>query len=85
VKPVWILTGAVFTGAASLSCGLLLFQRLALTFYRQELYPYAFVAGSAIFSLLIFLMCAAGIAYTSTFVAAGALLIAASIKSGAWK
>lgn len=85
MKPALILAGALFTGAASLASGLLLFQRLSLTFYRQELYPYAFIAGSAIFSLLIFLLTAAGVASTWTFVPAGIAIVALSIRTGAWK
>ena len=77
MRPLLILLGALFTGAASTSAGLILFQRLSLRFYRQEIYPYAFVTGSAIFSLLIFLLTAAGIVSTWTIVVTGGILIGA--------
>jgi hypothetical protein len=85
VNPLLILAGAFLTAGASLSAGLLLFQRLSIVFYRQEVYPYAFVTGAALFSLLIFLLNAAGLAYTWTFVAAAAIVIAACLQSRAWR
>ena len=65
MRPVLILAGAMLTIAASLSCGLLLFQRLQLRLYRQEVLPYAFVTGAALFSLLVFLLTAAKLARRS--------------------
>jgi hypothetical protein len=85
VKPLAILLGALFTGASCTAAGLLLFQRLSLRFYREELYPYAFVTGSAIFSLSIFLLTAAGVVSTWTTVAAGVILIGAATRLGLWR
>jgi hypothetical protein len=85
VKPLLILLGALFTAAASLSAGLLLFQRLRLKLYRQEVYPYAFVTGSAVFSLLIFALAAMGVLSTWTIIPSGILLIGISIRTRAWK
>jgi hypothetical protein len=85
VKPALVLTGALFTGAASLAAGLILFQRLSLKLYRQEIYPYAFVVGSAIYSLIIFLLAAAGILSTWTIVPAGTLLIGLATWKRSWR
>jgi hypothetical protein len=85
VKPLLILLGALFTGAASMSAGLLLLQRLSVKLHRQEVYPYAFILGASIYSLIIFSIAAAGAISTWTIAAAGTVLIAVAVRSGAWK
>jgi hypothetical protein len=85
VKPALILVGALLTGAASTAAGLLLFRRLRIELYREELYPFAFVTGSALLSILVFLITAARLAYTWTFSLSCAALILWSIWAGVWR
>jgi hypothetical protein len=65
-----ILFGAVFTAAVSLAAGTLLLRDGC----RDA--GVRFVAGSAILSLIVFLLCSAGIAYPWVFFVTGATLIA---------
>ena len=73
-----VLFGAIFTLAASWSAGKLLLAPLRLNLYRGERQFFRFVTGAACFSLLIFLLTAAGLARTWVFLTAGLALIAAA-------
>ena len=64
-----ILLGALCSGGASYCFGTLLFRRLNLELERTEYIALAFVAGSACFSEIIFVLCSVGLARKEVFVA----------------
>jgi 4-amino-4-deoxy-L-arabinose transferase-like glycosyltransferase len=73
---VYILFGAGLTIAASAAAGRLLLRRARLPFDRGEHLLFAFLTGSALLSLLTFLLCTAGLARKGVFLAAGLCLLA---------
>jgi hypothetical protein len=75
MKAASILLSALFTGFTAQSLGLLLLQRLRPRFTRQEQYLYAFVSGSAVLSLLVFLVAAAHLVWPATFLCIGVAAI----------
>jgi hypothetical protein len=79
VKPLSILLSALFTIATAESLGLLLVQRLRPKFTREEQYLYGFVCGSAVLSLLVFVVAAVHLVWPATFALIGALSIGACI------
>ena len=81
MKVVSILLSALFTGLTAQSLGLLLLQRLRPRFTREEQYVYAFISGSALLSLLVFIAAAVHLVWTATFVAIGLTAIGACL----WK
>ncbi len=70
-----ILFGAGFTVATGYATGKLLLSRLRVPLHRQEQHLFSFMAGMACYSLLIFFLAAAHIAYSAVFLAVGALLM----------
>lgn len=72
MKAASILLSTLFTGATAECLGLLLLQRLRPRFTREEQYVYSFTCGSAILSLLVFLVAAMHLVWTATFVVIGA-------------
>ena len=75
MKVVSILLSALFTCLTAQSLGLLLLQRLRPRFTREEQYVYAFISGSALLSLLVFIAAAAHLVRPVTFVAIGVAAI----------
>jgi putative Ca2+/H+ antiporter (TMEM165/GDT1 family) len=80
-----IFAGASLAGLASLCIGLALFRRLGLQLERTEYFSLAFVAGSACFSQVIFLLASVHLARRGVFIAialftAGATLVAGRIR-----
>lgn len=67
-----ILFGAGFTVATAWALGRVAFQRLRIRLHRTEHDLLAGVTGAALLSLIIFLLCAAGIATTASFLVLGA-------------
>ncbi len=84
MKATSILLSFAFTIATIESLGLLLLQWLRPRFSRQEQYAFAFVTGSAVLSLLVFLLAAVHVVWTATFVLLGVAAIAASLYYKAW-
>jgi hypothetical protein len=80
--PVTILLAAGFTVAACVAAGKLLLRRLGLRFARLERGVFAFVAGAACWSGLVFLLAAARLARRNVLLAAGVLVILAALKWG---
>ena len=74
-----ILLGALFSGGASYCFGTLLFRRLNLRLERTECLALAFVAGSACFSAVIFVLCSMGLARKELFVALALVALVAVI------
>ena len=68
---IGILVGVLLSGGTSLCLGILLFRKLGVPCERTESLSLAFVAGSACFSEVLFLVCALGLARTGVFVAMG--------------
>lgn len=84
MKVVSILFSALFTALTAECLGLLLLQRLRPRFTREEQYLYAFVTGSALLSLLVFLIAAVHLVWPATFAALGAVAIGACIWTRAY-
>ena len=78
-----ILFGAAFTVAVSLALGTMFLRALHVRLYRQEERALAFVTGSALLSLAVFLLCAAGVARKNVFLFAGAAVLAMAFRFGA--
>ena len=74
---------AIVTWLVAWAAGKWLFQKLRVKLSRSEELFLCFVSGSAILSLVVFLLTAARLAYTGVFVAAGALIVLAAWRSGA--
>jgi hypothetical protein len=81
-QPFYILFGAAFTVLTAIALGRLLFRGLKLRFHRAEENLLAFLAGSACLSGIVFALTAAQLAYKGTFLAVGALAIAAAVRQG---
>ena len=64
----YILLATALTFSASYSMGTLLVRALKLELFRSERRFFAFVSGTAMLSLLVFLLTAAGLAAKSTFI-----------------
>ncbi len=74
---VYILFGCAFTVATAAAFGALLFRGLGIALRKREHTLLAFVCGSAVLSLLVFLLCAVGQARKGVFLWTGlAALIA---------
>jgi hypothetical protein len=74
-----ILFGAGFTVAVSIAAGMLLLRRLLIVLDRVEEVLFAFVAGSACVSSLVFLLCVVHQARLPVFLIGGAALIGGAI------
>jgi hypothetical protein len=77
---IYILFGAGLTVAASTAAGTLLLGRAKLPLDRTEHRVFSFLIGSALVSLLVFLLCAAGMAREGVFLAVGLLLLVAAYR-----
>ncbi len=78
---VYIVLAAALTYGVSYSLGMLLLRKLQVKLYRSEQHFFAFIAGSALFSTLIFVLTAGGLAYKSVFYGVSVIILAA----GVWK
>lgn len=79
----YILFGATFTVAVAAALGKMTLRALGLRFHRQEEHLLAFLAGVPLLSLLVFLICAAGVARKGLFLALGAAVLALAFRTGA--
>ncbi len=78
-QAVAILFGAAFTVAVAAAAGRLLLGRLALRFYRGERILLEFILGSALLSLLVFLLAACGLARRGVLLVCGVMLLGISV------
>jgi hypothetical protein len=89
VQVVSILLGAALSGGTSLCLGICLLQKVLRKAERVESLSLAFVAGSACFSQIVYLLCAAGLARRAVLVAVGLVALVGAIRSvrrmGAWQ
>ncbi len=80
-----ILFAAGFAFPTCLALGKSLLKILRVRLYRAEELFFGFVLGAAILSLLVFLLSAAGLAYSSVFFALGLAAIGAATAFGAMR
>src|SRR5438128_10011108 len=78
---LYILFGAGLTIAASTAAGSVLLGRMNLPLDRAEHSVFSFLLGSALLSLIVFLLCTAGLARKGVFLAVGVLLLVAGYRS----
>lgn len=78
-----ILLGAMLTALAALAIGRTLLRRVPLELYREEENALGFIAGSAVLSGIVFVLCAAGVARKGVFIAVAAAAVAVAIRTGA--
>jgi hypothetical protein len=79
---VYIALATVLTFASAYSFGALLLRVLRVRLYRSEERFFAFIAGSAMLSTLVFLLAVAGFARKSVFLAATLPVIAFAVWRG---
>lgn len=84
MKAVSILLSFAFTVATIEALGLLLLQWLRPRFTKQEQYVFGFVSGSALLSLVVFLLAAVQVVWTASFVAVGVIAIVVCWRKRAW-
>lgn len=80
---LYILFGALFTGAFSLALGRLLLARLRLHLYRAEQWLFAYLLGAASLSLIVFALSACHLFHKNILLLAGAAAIIAAWRTGA--
>lgn len=78
----YIVFGAAFTGAVSWALGRLLLARLKLKLYRGEEHALAFMAGSAVLSLFMFALAAAGGVRKGLLLVLGAAILVEAFRRG---
>ena len=83
--PVAILFGAAFTVAVSFALGSLLLRRWKLPLDAGEERMFAFVTGAALLSVVVFFLCAAGLARPAIFLLCGAAVLAAATYWRTWR
>jgi hypothetical protein len=80
-----VLFGALFTAATATSIGLLMLRRAAPALNSSERLPLAFVAGSAVLSLIVFLLLTLQAGYAAVFLVTGIAIIAFAYRAGVWR
>lgn len=84
-KVLSVLFGAAFTVLCSWALGRMLLARARLALAREEEHVLAFVCGAPLLSLLAFFLCVIHAVYDAVLLAAGALLLAAAWRDGAFR
>jgi hypothetical protein len=79
---VYILFGALLTVAAAFACGRLALAGVRTPLYKQERVFFAFVTGSALLSMFVFVLAAAGLARKGVFLTAGLAVVGFAIYRG---
>ncbi|MEZ5357018.1 MAG: glycosyltransferase 87 family protein [Bryobacteraceae bacterium] len=79
---LYILLGAAMPVASSYAAGRLLLARTAIDVRGGQLAAVAFVTGSAVMSLVVFALCAAGAVHKGTLIAAAAIPVAWAARRG---
>ena len=78
-----ILFGWLFTVATAWALGTLLLRKISLPFYRSEDRLFAFLVGAALLSAIVFVLCAAQLAWKALFLVLGLAIIVYALRSGA--
>ncbi len=81
----YLLLGALLTVACAFALGRVLLARIATPMYKHEQIFFSFVTGSAMLSLLVFLLAASGTARKGVFIALGLAIPAAAIYKGLFR
>ncbi|MCX6625913.1 MAG: hypothetical protein NTY38_33590 [Acidobacteria bacterium] len=81
----YILFGFGFTVVVAWSLGKILFDALGVGFKRLEEDALAFVTGSSLLSLLVFLLCSVGVVRKSVFLWTGLAIVGLAIWRGAFR
>ncbi len=84
-KALSILFGAFFTAASSWALGRMFLKRVQARFAREEEHLFAYMCGSALLSLLVFLIAATHLLYDATLLTSGIVILAAAWRDGAFK
>lgn len=77
----WALFGAAFTVTTATALGAVLLRILALRLCRIETWLFSFLAGSAVLSAILFVLCALKLASRGVFWAIGAAAILAMLRT----
>lgn len=80
-----VLFGAGFTVICAWALGRMLLKRARFELAREEAHLLAFVCGAPLLSLLTAAMCAARVVYDAALLLAGALIVAAAWRDGAFR
>ena len=80
-----LLLACAFTYTVSLLAGKTLLQILGVRLYRSEEWFFGFLVGAACLSTVVFLLTAAGLAYATTFLVVGLLVIVVALWRGAYR
>jgi hypothetical protein len=78
-----ILFGWLFTVATAWALGTLLLRKLSLVFYFWEERLFAFLVGAALLSAIVFVLCAAHLAWKPLFLVLGLAIIFYAVRMGA--
>ena len=78
-----ILFGALFAAATAIALGRLLLRFTDIELYQQERDILGFITGSAVLSLVVFLLATVGLARKGAFLIVGLLAIGAAFRYGA--
>ncbi len=84
-KALSVLFGAGFVVLCAWALGRMALKRARMGLSPEERHLLAFVCGAPLVSLLMTALCAAGIVYDGVLLAAGALILAAAWKDGAFR
>src|SRR3954447_4348191 len=82
-QALYILFGAVFTVLVSVAAGRVLLRASRITLTACEEDPIAFVAGSAVLSIVVFLLLTIGLGRKGIFLGVGVAVLAAAWRYGA--
>jgi hypothetical protein len=85
IEPLSVLFGALWTAATAWALGRLLLARLRLPLFAAEQHLLAWLTGTALLSLLLFLLGFVHGYYDAVFLLVGAASLAALWPSGAWR
>ena len=85
MAPRHVLLGLLLTALTSFSLGLILLRVLRVRLFRLEHHVIAYLCGSAVLSLLVFLLAAGHLIYKGVFVALAVASVAACTYLRAWK
>lgn len=81
-RALYVLIGAAVSLLASYCLGRMLFQKLRIRLYKEELHLLSLVTGAALFHLVIFAILSAQIAHKGVFIAAEAAILLAAWRQG---
>ncbi|MBI3207417.1 MAG: glycosyltransferase family 39 protein [Candidatus Solibacter usitatus] len=81
----YILFGVVFTAFTCYTLGALLFQKLRLTFHREEERPLSLLCGAAMLHGIVFVIMTAQVARKGVFLAVGCVILCYGWRRGVFR